>query len=165
MNKMLGSSAATILALAVAVPVFAGGSHCSGGDQTSASAASIHSCTDGAKSAAWAGAWLECSPSGSVTVAAVAKGSPAAHSGLKSGDIVVAVNGYNIANREDRAMCASKADCRVGNSVTYTVQRGRSTKTIKLKLEKMPATATERFASQRANFDPALAAMVIPAAN
>jgi hypothetical protein len=32
---------------------------------------------------------------------------------------------------------------------------------MKLKLEKMPATATERFAHREASFDPALATLVL----
>jgi S1-C subfamily serine protease len=116
------------------------------------------------KSAGWAGAWLQRSSSGTVTVAEVAKGSPAAKAGLKSGDLVLAVNGYDLSDSEARAECASKASCKVGSTVTYAVQRGHSTKNIKLKLEKMPANATERYASREASFDPALAAVVMPTA-
>ena len=118
-----------------------------------------------AKSAAWAGAWMQRSTSGTVTVAEVAKGSPAAKAGLKTGDVVVAVNGYDLSNSEARATCASHADCKVGSAMTYTVQRGSSTKTIKLKLEKMPASATEHYASRDAGFDPMLAAVVMTTAN
>lgn len=153
MLKKLAASATAVLALAalVAVPAIAGGSHCSS-----------------AKSAgktAWAGAWLQKSAAGAVTVAEVASGSPAAKAGLKQGDIVTAVNGYNLADSKDRAMCASKAECNVGSAVTYTIQRGNSTKTVKVKLEKMPADAASRFANRDASFDPALAAIVMPAVN
>jgi C-terminal processing protease CtpA/Prc len=160
MKKMLTTSTLAILALAVSVPAFAGGGHCSG---NSASADAGYSCSGhAAKSAAWAGAWLQRSASGTVTVAEVAKGSPAAKAGLKSGDVVLAVNGYDLSDREARATCASKADCKVGSTVSYTVLRSGSTRNVKLKLEKLPADATERFASHQANFDPALAAVVMP---
>jgi hypothetical protein len=49
--------------------------------------------------------------------------------------------------------------------VAYTVQRGRSTKTMKLKLEKMPVAATEKFAHREASFDPALATLVLTSVN
>lgn len=153
MKKTLIASAAAALALAVSVPAFAGGAHCSG-----ATAAST-------KSAAWAGAWFERAASGTVTVAEVAKGSPAAKAGLKSGDIVLAVNGYDLSDSEARAACASKAACTVGSTVTYTVQRNGSSKDVKLKLAKMPADATKRFASRQADFDPVLAAVVMPTVN
>jgi C-terminal processing protease CtpA/Prc len=159
MKKMLAVSAVAVLVLAMSVPAFACGSHCSGASAATADAKG--SCVS-ATSAAWAGAWLQRSASGTVTVAEVAKSSPAAKAGLKSGDVVLAVNGYNLSDSEARAMCASKADCKVGGTVIYTVQRGSSTKTLKFKLEKMPASATERYASRQAGFDPALAAVVMP---
>ena len=155
--------AATVLALAVAVPAFAGGSHCSGASATSADAKM--SCAGKTSAAAWTGAWLERSASGQVTVAEVAKGSPAQKSGLKTGDVVLAVNGYRLADNGEHGMCASKAECNVGSKLSYTIQRGGSTKSIKLKLEKMPADATARF-SRQAKFDASLAAMVVtPNAN
>lgn len=151
MLKKLVASAAAVLALAAvaALPALAGGAHC--GSSASATA--------------WAGAWLQRSTTGAVTVAEVAGGSPAARAGLKKGDIVTAVNGYSLASSKDRAMCSASAECNVGSAVTYTVQRGNSTKAIKVKLEKMPADAASRFANRDASFDPALAAMVMPAAN
>ena len=164
MKRMLTASAAAALVLAVSVPAFAGGGHCSG-DASATSADAGYSCAGHAKSAAWAGAWLQRSAYGTVTVAEVAKGSAAAKAGLKSGDVVLAVNGYDLSSSEARATCASKASCEVGSSVTYKVQRGSSTRNVKLKLEKMPATASDRYASRQADFDPALAAMVMPAVN
>jgi len=162
MKKMLTASAVAALALAMSVSAFAGGSHCSGG--ASATTANAGASCAGMKSAGWAGAWLQRSASGTVTVAEVAKGSPAAKAGLKSGDLVLAVNGYDLSDSEAREECASKASCKVGSTVTYAVQRGSSTRNIKLKLEKMPANATERYASREASFDPVLAAVVMPTA-
>ena len=153
MLKKLAASAVAVLSLAaiVAVPAFAGGAHCSG--------------EKGASTTAWAGAWLQRSAAGAVTVAEIASGSPAAKAGLKKGDIVTAVNGYDLADRKDRAMCSANAECNVGSTVTYTIQRGNSTKALKVKLTTMPADAASRFANRDASFDPALAAMVMPAVN
>lgn len=153
MPKKLAASAAAVLALAVltALPALAGGDHC--GSAKSAS------------KTAWAGAWLQRSAAGAVTVADVASGSPAAKAGLKKGDIVTAVNGYDLADSKDRAMCAAKAECSVGSAVTYTVQRGKATKSFKVKLESMPSDAASRYAHRDASFDPALAAIVMPASN
>jgi predicted metalloprotease with PDZ domain len=166
MKKTLTASAATFLALALAIPAFAGGDHCAG---ASAATADAHGCCAGKNmSTAWGGAWLHRSPSGTVTVADVAKGSPAARSGLKTGDIVLAVNGHDLSKCADHAaMCAAKgasasaSACNVGSAVTYTVQRGRSTKSVKFNLEKMPANATERYPSHLGTFDPMLAAVVM----
>ena len=153
MKRMFTASAVTALALAISVPAIAGGEHCSG-QAKSASMATY--------SAAWSGAWLERSASGTVTVAEVAKDSPAAKAGLKSGDVVLAVNGYDLSDSESRAMCASKASCKVGSTVAYTVDRAGKTKELKVKLQKMPASATQRFASREASFEPMLAAVVMP---
>lgn len=153
MLKKLAASAAAVLALAAftALPALAGGDHC--GSSKSAT------------KTAWAGAWLQRSAGGAVTVADVAGGSPAAKAGLKKGDIVTAVNGYNLADSKDRAMCEAKAECTVGSAVTYTIQRGKAIKSFKVKLESMPADAANRYANRDASFDPALAAIVMPASN
>lgn len=151
------------LSLVLAAPALAGGDHCAG--KTSAVTASNDKahCASKSSSAAWAGAWLERSEAGALTVAAVAKGSPAARSGLKAGDVVVAVNGKYTGAKS--GACLSNSECAVGSAVAYTVQRGRSTKVLKVKLEKMPADATERFAHREASFDPTLASVVFPAVN
>jgi S1-C subfamily serine protease len=152
MKKTLTAFAVAALVLAISVPAIAGGEHCSGKSSTSATTAM----------AGWSGAWLERSATGAVTVAAVAKGSPAAKAGLKSGDVVLAVNGYDLGDSDSRAMCASKASCSVGSTVSYTVNRAGAKKELKLKLAKLPADATERYASRDASFDPMFAAVVMP---
>jgi len=146
------------LALAVALPASA----CDGHSKTSATSASAdgHSCSGMSRSTAWAGAWMQRSNSGELTVVAVAEGSPAAKSGLRAGDVVLAVNGHNIAAKSEH-MCANGTACAVGSAFAYTVQRGKATKTVKVKLEKMPADVTSKFAAADVNYEPALAAMVI----
>ena len=163
MKRMLATSVVAAAALSLSVSAFAGGYNCSGSASatTADAAGSCHS----NKSAAWAGAWLQRSGSGKVTVADVAKDSPAAKAGLKSGDVVLAVNGYDLSSTEQRAMCSSKAECKVGNTVSYKVQRGKATKSFIIKLEKMPADATERFAHRDAGFDPMFAAVVMTTTN
>ena len=150
MLKKLAAPTLAILALALAAPAFAGGAHCGGMKDNSTSA--------------WAGACLQRSASGTVTVAEVASGSPAAKAGLQSGDIVTAVNGYKLADSKEHASCSASAECSVGSTVTYTVQRGSKTKTFKVALVQMPAGAAEKYAGRDATFEPALAALVIPAA-
>ena len=130
-------------------------------NKNSATAAGAHSCAGMSRSMAWSGAWLQRSPSGGLTVVAVAKDSPAARSGLQKGDVVLAVNGRDLSAGVGHS-CASGAACAVGSSFAYTVQRGHSTKTVKVKLEKMPEEATMRFADVEPTYEPILAAVVIP---
>lgn len=143
------------LTLAVALPAAA----CDGHSKASASSASADGYSCSGHSTAWAGAWLQRSSGGQLTVVAVAEGSPAAKSGLRAGDVVLAVNGKSIAEKSSH--CAYGTACSVGSAFAYTVQRGKATKTVKVKLEKMPADASSRFAAQEATYEPTLAAMVI----
>ena len=82
MQKRLSASFAAVLTLALAVPAFAGGANCAGSSSASVTA-NKSSCSDkaSASNTAWAGAWLERSSSGKVTVAHVAKNSPAHRAG------------------------------------------------------------------------------------
>jgi S1-C subfamily serine protease len=160
MKLKLAVPAVAVLTCALVAPALAGGANCAGKSSAAAVVAGQDHCSSKSNSAAWAGAWLERSPAGELTVAAVASGSPAARSGLRAGDLVVAVNGRDLAAK-DGAMCLTSAECKVGAAVAYTVQRGKSTKVVKVKLEKMPEQATVRFAGREASFDPTLAAVVL----
>ena len=157
MNRISMTCVMAALALAVALPAAA----CDGHSKASASSASAYDhCSGMSSKTAWAGAWMQRSSGGQLTVIAVAEGSPAAKSGLRAGDVVLAVNGKSIAEKSSH--CASGTACSVGSAFAYTVQRGKATKTVKVKLEKMPADASTRFAAQEASYEPTLAAMVIP---
>jgi len=154
MNLKLVVPAVVALAIVASVPASA----CDGNKST---ATAGYSCSGMSHSTAWSGAWLQRSPSGGLTVVAIAKDSPAARAGLKKGDVVVAVNGRDLSAPSEH-MCGDGTACAVGSSFAYTVQRGHSTKTVKVKLEKMPAEATARYANVEPTYEPTLAAVVIP---
>ena len=151
------------MVLAGALPASACDQAGKGKTSATSAGAGMGSCSHMSRSTAWTGAWLQRSQSGELTVAAVAQGSPAARSGLRNGDVVVAVNGRETSAVCSAHSCPAGSVCAIGNSFTYTVQRGHATKLVKVRLEKMPAEATTRFATREASFDAALAAMVIPA--
>jgi putative serine protease PepD len=67
----------------------------------------------------------------------VVPGGPAAKAGLRSGDLITAVNGHRINSTND--FVATIATYSPGNAVTLTVKRGGQTKTIKLTLGAQPA--------------------------
>ena len=159
MNLKLVVPAVALLALVASLPASA----CDGNKSTSTASAAGHSCSGMSHSTAWSGAWLQRSPGGGLTVVAIAQGSPAARAGLHKGDVVVAVNGRDLSAAPSEHMCADGAACAIGSSFAYTVQRGHSTKTVKVKLEKMPEEATMRYANVEPTYEPTLAAVVIPA--
>jgi putative serine protease PepD len=76
-------------------------------------------------------------------------GSPAAKAGLQAGDIITAVNGTHVASVNQ--FVATIANYSPGNTVTLTVNRGGSTKTIKLTLGSQPASASQSQQSQGGN--------------
>ncbi len=144
-RKLIASFTAALL-LGAATAALAGGDYCSHGASASA--------------AAWSGAWLQRSSSGDIRVADVAPHSAAAKAGLRAGDVVLAVNGHSLGEGH-----CTEGSCTVGSSVTYTVQRGHATRTVRVKLERMPQSASQRYANREATFDRTLATLVVPAAN
>jgi putative serine protease PepD len=69
----------------------------------------------------------------------ITPGSPAAKAGLQPGDIITAVNGTKVLSVNQ--FVATIANYAPGDTVTLTVDRGGSTKTIKLTLGAQPANA------------------------
>jgi S1-C subfamily serine protease len=70
----------------------------------------------------------------------IAPGGPAAKAGLQAGDLITAVNGTHIASLNQ--FVGAIANYAPGNTVTLTVNRGGSSKTIKLTLGSQPASAS-----------------------
>jgi putative serine protease PepD len=73
-------------------------------------------------------------------IGAVRAGGPAAKSGVKSGDVVVAVNGKQVTAANE--LTAAIASLRPGDKATLKVQRGGSTITLTVTLGTRPASAT-----------------------
>jgi len=70
----------------------------------------------------------------------VVPGSPAATAGLKAGDVITAVDGRTVSSVNQ--FIATIADYSPGDTVTLTVRRSGSTRTIQVKLGTQPAAAT-----------------------
>ena len=73
-------------------------------------------------------------------IGTVRDGSPAAAAGVKSGDVVVAVNGTQVTAANE--LTAAIAALRPGDKATLKVQRGGSTVTLTVTLGTRPASAT-----------------------
>ena len=108
---------------------------------------------------AWVGVSLDPSVAGGAAIAKsattgglapVQAGSPAAKAGLQAGDVITAVNGTPVASINQ--FVATIANYAPGDTVTLTVNRSGSTKTIKLTLGSQPANATTQTQGQNNGF-------------
>ena len=79
---------------------------------------------------------------GSGGASPIAAGGPAAKAGLQAGDLITAVNGTRVNSLNQ--FVAAIANYAPGTTVTLTVDRGGSTKSIKLTLGSQPATASSQ---------------------
>jgi putative serine protease PepD len=70
----------------------------------------------------------------------IAAGGPASKAGLQAGDLITAVNGTHVGSLNQ--FVAAIANYAPGSTVTLTVDRGGSNKTIKLTLGSQPASAS-----------------------
>jgi putative serine protease PepD len=75
----------------------------------------------------------------------IAPGGPAAKAGLQAGDLVTAVNGTHVASLNQ--FVAAIANYAPGTTVTLTVDRGGSSKSVKLTLGSQPASASTQSSS------------------
>jgi len=90
---------------------------------------------------AYLGVSVGANPSGTgAVVATVRAGSPAAAAGVKSGDVVVAVNGKPVTSANE--LTSAIAALRPGDTAKLQVRRGGSTVTLTVTLGTRPATAT-----------------------
>jgi putative serine protease PepD len=96
--------------------------------------------TTGKAQNAYVGVELQSSRTGGAGVAGVASASPAAQGGLKSGDLITAVDGQTVTSVNQ--FIATIANYSPGDTVTLTVKRSGSTTSVKVKLGTQPATAS-----------------------
>lgn len=90
----------------------------------------------------WLGIKYDKAENGTVVVKEVAANGPGATAGFAVGDVMVAMNGIKMADKE--ALKKAKGEWKVGQVVTYTVQREGAEKEIAVTLAAMPE---EVFAS------------------
>jgi len=118
--------------LIVAVPAVAGshGSKCT---------ADLQSCLgqwSKGRDKGWLGLKYDQADGGTMAVKEIQAGSPAAAAGFKVGDVMMALNGAAFADKD--AIKKAKGEWKVGQSVSYTIQRDGAEKTIAVTLASMP---------------------------
>ena len=120
-----------VFAVALAAPAFAGsGEKCTQNTQTCLNYMSKN------KDKGWVGLEYDKAADGAVSVKAVTAGGPAATAGFEVGDILVAMNGAKMSDKD--AMKKAKGEWKVGQSVSYTVMRAGAEKQMAITLDKMP---------------------------
>jgi S1-C subfamily serine protease len=117
--------------LAIAAPAWAGS-----GEKCTANAQDCLSHWSAKRTTGWVGLNFDKTNKEAMVISSVVAGSPAEKAGFKSGDMLVALNGANLRDKE--AVKAAKGSWTPGSKVTYTVKRGTSEKKLEVTLAKMP---------------------------
>lgn len=88
----------------------------------------------------WVGVELDKNPAGDgYVVNRVVPESPAQAAGIRAGDVLFALNGVTISDKNEEALKAARAEWKPGQQVNYTIKRDGADKQIKLTLAPMPA--------------------------
>jgi predicted metalloprotease with PDZ domain len=119
-----------LMTVALAVPAFAG---------EKCQAADAQACLGqmaAMKDKGWIGLDLDKTDMTSVKVKSIIPGSPASKAGFAVGDIIVAINGASLTDKE--ALMKAKGDWAIGQSVSYTIKRKDAERTLTAKLDRMP---------------------------
>lgn len=125
---------AIAIAAVMALPAIAGEGKCS---------YSTQECLDhmsNMRSAGWVGIEYDKDPkSQTLLVKNVLEGSPAAAAGLRSGDVLVSLNGAQLATASEADLKTARAEWKPGQQVKYTIQRDGKSQEIPLTLGAWPA--------------------------
>ncbi len=132
MKKPIAWTMLATMALAIAAPALAGG-----GAKCSESAQACLNHWAKGKEKPWAGLQYDTAENGTTSIKAITAGSPAASAGFQVGDVLVAMNGAKLSDKE--AMKKAKAELKIGSAVTYTVSRAGYEKQISVTLAQMPS--------------------------
>lgn len=101
--------------------------------QTTSETSDSRNVPEGSQHRALEGAQLEDAPSGGVIVRSVTPGSPAANTGLRTNDIIVAANGVRIASGADLSAAWRASASRGGSTIVLQIRRGGETAIIVLR--------------------------------
>lgn len=131
------------LAVLVAAPAFAGEGKCNSSTQECLDKMAAHM-----KDSGWVGVELEKSDMGGYEVAKVIPGSPAEEAGIRTGDVLFAMNGIEISEKNEEALMKVKKGLSPGKSVDYTIKRDGYDRQVTVTLAPMPADVLARYVGQ-----------------
>lgn len=105
------------------------------------------------RSYGWTGLTTEKNEEGRYAVTEVASSSPAYQAGLRSGDVLLALNGIPLKAKNKKELKAAKAKLSVGDEVTYTVLRDGNKKQVAVALAPVPeAVLAQWLEKARSNY-------------
>lgn len=134
------------MTLFAAVPVFAGHGHekCSYDTQTC-----LNMMAEKMKNSGWIGVELDKNEqTGEISVKKVIDGSPAAKAGLKTGDVLYAIDGIVINDENEEKIHNAKKSWKPGTSISYTIKRDGYDRKASVTLASMPADILARYIGQ-----------------
>jgi predicted metalloprotease with PDZ domain len=155
--KLIAILALTLLVLAP-IALAGEGKDCAGKD--AAAAKEMHAakkCTYGTQecldhmaaklqSSGWVGIELDKDETtGVMTVQRVVPGSPAEQAGFQVGDVLFALNGIELNDKNEAALKTAKKDWKPGQNVSYTLKRDGRPVNASLTLGVMPADVLAKF--------------------
>ena len=82
---------------------------------------------------------------GGYEITRIIPGSPAEESGLKAGDVLIALNGVAMGEENKDAYKKAKKDWSPGQEITYTIKRGGDDREVNLTLAPMPADVLAKW--------------------
>ena len=121
------------------------------GDSTKKCTMPLKQCLDRMSSSLKTTGWVgiefdnEIITNGGYKVMKVIPGSPAEKAGLQPGDVLYALNGVRIADKNYAALAKARKEWTPGQSVTYTIKREGVDREIRLTLAPMPADVMARW--------------------
>jgi predicted metalloprotease with PDZ domain len=144
MKRIVWGMVAVFLFVVAAPALAGGGAHAAGGSGAKCTQATQVCLNHWAKSKdmPWAGLSYDKTETGGMTVKSVTPNSPAATAGIQPGDVLVAINGAKITDKE--AIKKAKSEMKVGSAVQYTISRGGAEQQLAVTMAAMPP---EVFAS------------------
>lgn len=98
------------------------------------------------KDSGWVGVELDDSDPAAWPVTRVIEDSPAEAAGIQVGDVLVAINGIPMSERE--RMAEAREAWKPGSDVTWTMTRGTSPRDLQITLGRMPADVLAKFIGQ-----------------
>jgi len=137
-----------VLIVSVAAPAFAGDHAEKCGEDTQAC---LNKMVAKLKARGWVGVELDKSEKkeGAYVVSMVNPDSPAMRAGIKTGDILVAMNGIPLGDEKNKKeLYAAKKSMHVGGTVTYTVVRHGKKKDVSIKLGEIPETVIAQWVGE-----------------